>query len=69
MMASGGAAAPEMLAAHNPTIARFIETAASRGFDAMRPIMVKSGTEKAEQVLNAGGTPERPSSRLPPPRS
>jgi hypothetical protein len=59
MIASGGAAAPETAALHNPTIARFIENATSRGFDAMRLIMVKAGTEKAQQVLDAGGTPEQ----------
>jgi hypothetical protein len=59
MLAAGGATAPGALAQHAPTVARFVESIASKGFDAMRPIMVKAGTEKAQQVLDAGGTPQQ----------
>jgi hypothetical protein len=57
MIASGGLGAEGEVAQHAQTIARFLEQAVSRGFDAMRPIMVKSGTDKAQEVLDAGGSP------------
>jgi hypothetical protein len=59
MLVSGGATAEKALVQYTPTVARFIESIASKGFDAMRPIMIKAGTEKAQQVLDAGGTPQQ----------
>jgi hypothetical protein len=56
MIASGGAKQRMEIAQQFPTMARYLENAFSSGYDAMRPIMVKSGLEKAKQVLDSGGT-------------
>lgn len=56
MIASGGINESQQLAEQAPTLARFLTDVTSRGFDAMRAVMVKAGTEKAKQVLDSGGT-------------
>jgi hypothetical protein len=56
MIASGGTSESQQLAEHAPGLAKFLADVTGRGFDAMRPLMVKAGTEKAKQVLDAGGT-------------
>jgi hypothetical protein len=57
MIASGGLGAETKTLQTVPGTVEFLQQAVSRGFDAMRPIMVKAGTEKAQEVLDAGGTP------------
>lgn len=57
MIISGGASAEaDAVANIAPSMREFMANTVERGFDAMRPIMVKAGTEKAEEVLNKGGT-------------
>jgi hypothetical protein len=55
IMSGGGAAEGEALQAV-PKAAEYLATAVKRGFDAMRPVMIKAGSEKAEEVLNKGGS-------------
>jgi hypothetical protein len=59
MIASGGLSAESKLAQSASGIMPYLEQLTSRGFDAMRVIMVKAGTEKAQQVLEAGGSAEQ----------
>lgn len=51
-LAKGGVA----LAEAAPSTVDYLAKTIGAGFDAMRPIMIKSGTEKFEEIKNAGGT-------------
>lgn len=44
------------LAEAAPSTIEYLGKTLSAGFDAMRPIMIKSGVEKFEEIKNAGGT-------------
>jgi hypothetical protein len=59
IIASGGLSGMPTLAAKNPGVLEFIGSSLSRGFDAMRPIILKAAGEKADQVLQAGGSHEQ----------
>lgn len=57
MIISGGASAEgAAVQAGMPKATEYLAEAVRKGFDAMRPIMIKSGSEKAEEVLNRGGS-------------
>jgi hypothetical protein len=57
IIASGGLAEAPAAVAKNPGMMEFVGNALSTGFDAMRPIILKAAGEKADQVLESGGSP------------
>ena len=56
IMASGGASEVEGIAKAVPSTIQYLSETIGHGLKSMSPIMVKSGIEKAEQVLDKGGS-------------
>lgn len=57
IIASGGLTAPELgVIKAAPGTMEYVQGLLSAGATAMRPLAIKAGGEKAEQVLNAGGS-------------
>jgi hypothetical protein len=59
IIASGGLAEAPAAVAKNPGMMEFVGKALSTGFDAMRPVILKAAGEKADQVLESGGSPRQ----------
>ena len=56
IIASGGTGEVSSIAKAVPSTTQYLADTIGNGFKAMRPLMVKSGEEKAEEVLKNGGS-------------